>query len=68
MPSGKEICAKQLYKVIDDIERVEVDEEEIEQFLPEVYRKLEWLDKEDLIKRVVSRGVRPFPAILCQRA
>ena len=32
MPSGKEICAKQLYKVIDDIERVEVDEEEIEQF------------------------------------
>ena len=47
MPSGKEICAKQLYKVIDDIERVEVDEEEIEQFLPEVYRKLEWLDKED---------------------
>ena len=55
MPSGKEICAKQLYKVIDDIERVEVDEEEIEQFLPEVYRKLEWLDKEDLIKRVVSR-------------
>ena len=34
MPSGKEICAKQLYKVIDDIERVEVDEEEIEQFLP----------------------------------
>ena len=53
MPSGKEICAKQLYKVIDDIERVEVDEEEIEQFLPEVYRKLEWLDKEDLIKRVV---------------
>lgn len=60
MPSGKEICAKQLYKVIDDIERVEVDEEEIEQFLPEVYRKLEWLDKEDLIKRVVSREFGRF--------
>lgn len=60
MPSGKEICAKQLYKVIDDIERVEVDEEEIAQFLPEVYRKLEWLDKEDLIKRVVSREFGRF--------
>ena len=60
IPSGKEICAKQLYKVIDDIERVEVDEEEIGQFLPEVYRKLEWLDKEDLIKRVVSREFGRF--------
>ncbi len=60
LPSGKEICAKQLYKVIDDIERVEVDEEEIAQFLPEVYRKLEWLDKEDLIKRVVSREFGRF--------
>ena len=60
LPSGKDICAKQLYKVIDDIERVEVDEEEIAQFLPEVYRKLEWLDKEDLIKRVVSREFGRF--------
>ena len=60
LPSGKEICEKQLYKVIDDIERVEVDEEEIAQFLPEVYRKLEWLDKEDLIKRVVSREFGRF--------
>lgn len=60
LPSGKEICAKQLYKVIDDIERVEVDDEEISQFLPEVYRKLEWLDKEDLIKRVVSREFGRF--------
>ena len=60
LPSGKEICAKQLYKVIDDIERVEVDEEEIAEFLPEVYRKLEWLDKEDLIKRVVSREFGRF--------
>ena len=60
LPSGKEICKKQLYKVIDDIERVEVDEEEIAEFLPEVYRKLEWLDKEDLIKRVVSREFGRF--------
>ncbi len=60
LPSGSEICAKQLYKVIDDIERVEVNDEEISEFLPEVYRKLEWLDKEDLIKRVVSREFGRF--------
>ncbi len=60
MPSGKDICAKQLFKVIDDIERVEVDDEEIDPFLPEVFRKLDWLDKADLIKRVVSREFGRF--------
>ena len=62
LPSPKEICSKQLWKVIDDIERVEVDEEEIEEFLPEVRRKLEWLDKEDLLKRIVSREFGRFLA------
>jgi ATP-dependent RNA helicase DeaD len=54
LPSGQEICQQQLIKVIDDIEKVKVNEEEIETFLPGIYRKLDWLDKEDLIKRVVS--------------
>ncbi len=60
LPSPKEICSKQLWKVIDDIERVEVDEDEIAGFLPEVRRKLEWLDKDDLLKRVVSREFNRF--------
>ena len=60
LPSGKEICAKQLYRVIDDIEHEEVDEEEIAEFLPEVNRRWEWLDKEDLIKRVLSREFGRF--------
>lgn len=60
LPSGKEICAKQLYRVIDDIEHEEVDEEEIADFLPEVNRRWEWLDKEDLIKRVLSREFGRF--------
>ncbi|MBQ8594226.1 MAG: DEAD/DEAH box helicase [Bacteroidaceae bacterium] len=60
IPTGKQICEKQLYKVVDDIERVEVNEEEINVFLPEVYRKLEWLDKEDLIKRIISREFNRF--------
>jgi len=60
LPSGKEICEQQLIKVIDDIEKVKVDEEEIETFLPNIYRKLEWLSKEDLIKRVVSMEFNRF--------
>lgn len=60
LPSGQEICQQQLIKVIDDIEKVKVDEEEIEAFLPGIYRKLDWLDKEDLIKRVVSLEFNRF--------
>ncbi len=60
IPTGRQICEKQLYKGIDDIERIEFNEEDIAPFLPEVYRKLEWLDKEDLIKRIVSREMSRF--------
>ena len=60
LPSGKEICEQQLIKVIDEIEKVKVNEEEIESFLPGIYRKLEWLSKEDLVKRVVSMEFNRF--------
>jgi len=54
MPSGKAICEKQLFSLVDEIEKVKVNEEEIESLMPSIFRKLEWLDKEDIIKRVVS--------------
>ncbi|MDD5779578.1 MAG: DEAD/DEAH box helicase [Bacteroidales bacterium] len=60
LPEPKEICTKQLYRVIDELERTEVDEAQIAPFLPEVFRKLEWLSKEDVIKRVVSREFGRF--------
>lgn len=60
IPTGQEICEKQLYKSIDDIERIEINEEDVAAFLPEVYRKLEWLDKEELIKRILSRELSRF--------
>lgn len=60
LPEPQEICTKQLYKVMDEIERTAVDEAEIAPFLPEIYRKLDWLTKEDLIKRVVSREFGHF--------
>lgn len=60
LPEPKEICTKQLYRVMDELERIEVDDAQIAPFLPEIYRKLDWLTKEDLIKRIVSREFGRF--------
>jgi ATP-dependent RNA helicase DeaD len=54
MPAGKDICEKQILNLIDQVEKVKVDEEEIAALMPSIFRKLEWLDKEDIIKRMVS--------------
>jgi ATP-dependent RNA helicase DeaD len=54
VPGGKEICEKQLFNLIDVMENIEVDQQQIEQFMPEIYKKLEWMSREDLIKRFVS--------------
>ena len=54
VPSGVEVCRKQLFNLIDRMEKVEVNEEQIGQFLPAIYKKLEWLSREDLIKHFVS--------------
>ena len=60
MPTGKQICEKQLLKVIDELEKVKVNEDEIRDFMPDIYRKLDWLSKEDLIKRMVSLEFNRF--------
>lgn len=60
LPEPQEICTKQLYKVMDELERIEVNDTEIAPFMPEIYRKLDWLTKEDLIKRIVSREFGHF--------
>jgi len=60
LPTGQQICEKQLLKVIDDLEKVKVNEEEIASYMPDIYRKLDWLNKEDLIKRIVSREFNRF--------
>lgn len=60
MPTGKQICEKQLLKVIDELEKVKVNEDEIADFMPDIYRKLDWLSKEDLIKRMVSHEFNRF--------
>jgi ATP-dependent RNA helicase DeaD len=54
IPTGKQICEKQLFSFVDKLEKVKVNEEEIESIMPAIYRKLDWLDKEDIIKRLIS--------------
>ncbi|MDR3250618.1 MAG: DEAD/DEAH box helicase [Tannerella sp.] len=54
IPSGKQICEKQLFSFVDKLEKVSVNEEEIQGIMPSIYRKLNWLDKEDVIKRLIS--------------
>ena len=64
MPSGKQICEQQLIKLIDNIEKVKVNDEEIESFLPGIYRKLEWLSLIHIFRISHDMALGTFP--LCQ--
>jgi ATP-dependent RNA helicase DeaD len=54
IPTGKQICNKQLFNFVDKIEKVSINEDEINDIMPSIYRKLDWLDKEEVIKRMIS--------------
>ncbi|MDE6360134.1 MAG: DEAD/DEAH box helicase [Muribaculaceae bacterium] len=58
VPTPDHIIEKQLFSLADRIERVEVDDNEMEKYLPPVMKKLGWLTSEDLIKRVLSLEFR----------
>ena len=60
VPGGREICEKQLFNLINKMENVEIEHSEIDPFLPAIYRKLEWLEKEDVIKRFVALEFNRF--------
>jgi len=60
VPTGREICEKQLFNLIDKMEKVEVDYTEIDTYLPLIFKKLEYIDKEELIKRFVSLEFNRF--------
>ena len=62
IPSAEEICKKQLYKVMDQIVKADVDEEQIAPFMQDISRYFEYVDKEDLIKKIVSMEFGKFLA------
>jgi len=53
VPTGEDICKKQLYALIDKIKNIEVDNEKIEPFLSSINKKLDGLDRDQLIKHFV---------------
>ena len=60
IPSAEEICKKQLYKVMDEIVKTDVDDEEIGPFMQDIQRYFEFIDKEELIKKIVSMEFGKF--------
>ncbi len=54
IPTGSEICGKQLFNWVNKVQNVVADHQEIEKFLPEIKEKLAGLDREELLKRVVT--------------
>ena len=62
IPSAEEICKKQLYKVMDQIVKTDVDDEEIAPFMKDINRYFEYIDKEELIKKIVSLEFGKFLA------
>ena len=62
IPSAEEICKKQLYKVMDQIVKTDVDDEEIAPFMQDISRYFEYIDKDEIIKKIVSLEFGKFLA------
>ena len=62
IPSAEEICKKQLYKVMDQIVKTDVDDEDIAPFMQDINRYFEYIDKDELIKKIVSLEFGKFLA------
>ena len=62
IPKAEEICKKQLYKVMDQIVKTDVDDDEIAPFMQDINRYFEYIDKEEIIKKIVSLEFGKFLA------
>lgn len=60
VPTGVDVCEKQLFHLVHQLHEVEVMDDEIEKYLPKIYEELKDLSKEELIKRFVSEEFNRF--------
>lgn len=60
IPLGIDICKRQLFHLVERMENVQVNDEQIDQFLPHVFAKLDYLSKEDVIRRFLSLEFNRF--------
>ena len=62
IPQAEEICKKQLYKVMDQIVKTDVNDDEIAPFIADINRYFEFIDKDEIIKKIVSLEFGKFLA------
>ena len=60
IPNGIDICKRQLFHLIERMETVDVNSGEIDPFMPHVLSKLEYLSKDEIIRRFVSLEFNRF--------
>jgi ATP-dependent RNA helicase DeaD len=60
VPSGQEVCQQQLLELLRRVKEVELNDEELDTFLPDVLHFLKDLSREDLIKRFASLEFNRF--------
>ncbi|HAJ27953.1 MAG TPA: ATP-dependent RNA helicase, partial [Syntrophus sp. (in: bacteria)] len=60
IPTGGEVCEKQLYHLVDKMKNTEIQHQEIEAFLPAIYEQLQGIGKEEIIQRFVSAEFNRF--------
>jgi len=60
IPSGREICEKQIFNLVDKMEKVDLENDDIDSYLPVIFKKLDWLSKEEVIKRFISLEFNRF--------
>jgi ATP-dependent RNA helicase DeaD len=60
IPTGGEVCEKQLYHLVDKVKNTEIQHQEIEAFLPAIYEQLQGISKEEIIQRFVSAEFNRF--------
>ncbi|SDE46852.1 ATP-dependent RNA helicase DeaD [Mucilaginibacter pineti] len=54
IPTGFDVCEKQLFSIVHKVHNVQVNEEQIEQYLPRILEEFKDFSKEDFIKRFAS--------------
>ncbi|MBW8331380.1 MAG: DEAD/DEAH box helicase [Prolixibacteraceae bacterium] len=54
VPGGDEICEKQLFHLIDRVQNVEINQTQIEKYLPQILEKFEGMSHDDIVKHFVS--------------
>ncbi|MFD2742302.1 MULTISPECIES: DEAD/DEAH box helicase [Sphingobacterium] len=60
VPTGSEVCEKQLFKIVDKINNVTVNQDEIAPFLPAIMDNFQDLSKEEIIARFASLEFNKF--------